>query len=120
MNSQNYTLETGSKAGKIAAALCKLCQVGAVGEPILRNGVTQEAFCLFLARLCSAHAAAGKTPEQIADVLILVSGGNASAARQALADCTLTFEGAKPQSVSSYWNKIGGGRVAPNLSALDL
>lgn len=117
---KTYQLETGSKGGKIAAALVKMCQVGAVGEPLVRNGMTQDAFCLFLAKLASLHLGAGRTPEQVADVFILVSGGNASAARQALGDCTLTFEDSKPTSVSAYWLKNGGGRAAPNTSILDL
>ena len=117
---KSYKLETGSKGGKIAAALVKMCQVGAVGEPLVRSGMTQDGFCLFLAKLAALHLAAGRSPEQIADVFILVSGGNASAARQALADCTLTFDGEKPTSVSAYWLKNGGGRAAPNTSILDL
>lgn len=119
MNNKTYKLETGSKGGKIAAALVKMCQVGAVGEPLLRSGVSQDAFCIFLARVAEARLKAGKTPEQVADAFILLSGGNASAARQALNDCTVEFEGEKPTSVGAYWLKAGGGKAAPNLSALD-
>lgn len=119
MNSKSYTLTVGNKGGKIAAALVKLCQVGAPGEPLLRSGLNQDSFCLFLARVAHKFAAAGKTPEQIADAFMLLSGGNASAARQALNDCTVEFEGEKPMGVGSYWLKAGGGRAAPNLSALD-
>lgn len=119
MQNESYTLEAGNKGGKIAAALVKLCQIGAVGEPLLRSGVSQDAFCLFLARVAHERFAKGKTAEQIADAFMLLSGGNASAARQALGGCTLTFEGGKPSSVEAYWLRSGSGRAAPNLSALD-
>lgn len=122
MNAQNkksYTLT--ATGGKIAAALAKSCAEGQIGEPLFRSGISQDAFCLFLARLSAKHHEAGKTPEQVADVFVLVSGGNASAASQALGKCSITWEGeAKQQSVADYWNKQGGARSAPNLSILDL
>ena len=117
---KTYKLTTGDKAGKIAAALVQMCQVGAVGEPLIRSGVSQGAFALFLAKLAILHAEAGRSAEQIAEVFELVSGGNASAARQALGDCTIEEEGSKPMSVTTFWNKNGGGRTAPNISILNL
>lgn len=120
MNSKSYTLVVGTKGGRIAAALCKLCQIGAPGETIVRAGITQDGFCLFLARVAKLYLDAGKSPEQLAEVFTLVSGGNASAARQAINDLTIEFEGSKATSVGSYWNSIGGNKSAPNLAALDL
>lgn len=119
-NSQkSYTLT--ATGGKIAAALAKLCAEGEMGESLFRSGISQDAFCLFLAKLAKKHLDAGKTPEQLADVLLLVSGGNASAASQALGKCSITWEGeTKQQSVADFWNKQGGARSAPNLSILDL
>lgn len=119
-NDANYELTAGSKGGKIAAALVKLCAQGSPGEPLLRSGISQDAFCLFLARIAAVRFEVGKTTEQIAEVFVLVSGGNASAARQALNDCTVVFAGEKPQSVGNYWAKMGGGKQPPNLAALDL
>ncbi len=108
-------------SGKISAALAKMCAMGAIGEPLVRSGVTQDAFCLFLARLAKRHIEAGKTDDEVAAVLLLVSGGNASAARQALGACSLIWEGdSKPQSVMAYWQRSGGSKAAPNLAALDL
>lgn len=109
-----------SDGGKIAAALAKRCAPGEIGETLIRNGLTQSSFVLFLAREALNQAAKGKTAEQLADIFSLLSGGNASAARQALADCTLQWEGdEKKQSVGAYWQKLGGGKQAPNLSLLD-
>lgn len=118
-NEKSYSLKASGNS-KIAAALAKLCANGEIGEPLVRSGVSQGAFALFLARLAAKHLAAGKTPEQVADVFTLVSGGNASAARQALAECALEFDGEKAQSVSAFWLKSGGIAAAPNLSILDL
>ena len=50
----------------------------------------------------------------------LISAVNASAAKQALADCTIVFEGEKPRSVSDFWGKTGGAKSLPNLSLLDI
>lgn len=135
-NDKSYKLES-TGGGKVSAALAKLCSQGELGEALLRSGVSQDAFCLFLARLAAQKLAAGKTPEQLADIFLLVSGGNASAARQALGRCELVFEAltkdgesilddkgeptweSKKQSVEAYWNKSSGGKAAPNLSLLD-
>lgn len=118
MNNKTYKLT--SDGGKIAAALVKMSQPGTVGETMIRNGMNQASFCLFLARIAAQFIAAKKTPEQLADVFALLSGGNASAAKQALNDCTLEFEGEKPQSVGAYWGRNSEGKAAPNLSMLDI
>ena len=121
---KNKTYEIKAGGGKISAALAKLCAQGQMGESLVRSGVSQDAFCLFLAKLATAHLSKGKTPEQLADVFLLVSGGNSSAARQSLGKCSLRWDSSdKDQSVEAYWillKEEGGDRAAPNLSALDL
>lgn len=118
MKNTPYTLE--SDGGKIAAALAKMSQVNGLGESLVRSGVNQSSFTLFIAKVSGKFIRAGKTDDQLADVLGLLSAGNASAARQALGGCTITFDGEKPQSVEAYWGKTGGAKSAPNLSVLDL
>ena len=120
MNNTPKAYSLKSDGGKIAAALVKMCQPGQVGETLVRNGLNQSSFGLFLAKLAKAHIDKGRTPEQLADVFALVSGGNASAAKQALNDCEITFEGEKPISVGAYWNRNGEAKGAPNLAMLDL
>ena len=133
---KSYKLKTDG--GKIGQALAQLCAEGEVGEALFRGGVNQASFCLFLAKLAYAHADAGRTTEQIADVFGLVSGGNTSAAQKALNDVAVhwevtdkngesvldakgnpTFE-EKPQSVGAYWLSQGGGKTVANLSLLKL
>lgn len=134
---KSYILKSSGKS-RISAALAQLCSEGEVGELLLRNGVSQEAFCLFLARLASLHFAAGKDAEHVAAVFSLVSGGNTSAAQKALADVSIHWEetdaegcsildkdGAptfakSAQSVSAYWTKDGGSKSVANLSLLKL
>lgn len=137
METQKSYLITSNGGGKISAALAKLCAEGELGESLFRSGISQDAFCLFLARLAADRLAKGKTPEQLADIFLLVSGANASAARQALGRCELQWEAldkdgnsildkdgdptwdVKKQSVEAYWLKASGGKAAPNLSLLD-
>jgi len=114
---KNYILKATN--GKIAQALCKRCAQGEIGESLLRSGLSQSAFVLFIAKEAMNQSAKGKTAEQLADILTLLSAGNASAAKQALADCTIELEGEKPQSVSAFWGKNGGPKTAINLSLLD-
>lgn len=107
-------------SSKIAAALAKRCAFGEAGQSLVENGISQSNFSLFLA--CEAArqlVEKGKSDKELADVFSLLSAGNASAARQALGDCTLEFEGEKPVSVAAYWLKHGGGKATPNLSSLD-
>lgn len=134
---KSYILKTDG--GKIAQALATLCAEGAIGEPLLRSGVNQASFCLFLAKLAVAHHDAGRTAEQIADVFSLVSGGNTSAAQKALNDVSIHWElttkegesildektgeptfSEKAQSVGAYWLSQGGGKAVANLSLLKL
>lgn len=135
MNNKSYQLIPSG--GKISAALAKLCAQGEIGESLFRNGVSQDAFCVFLANLAADRIEKGKTPAQLADIFLLVSGANASAARQALGRCSIKWEKVdaagesivdgkgnptweeKEQSVEAFWLKASGGKAAPNLSALD-
>lgn len=134
---KSYILKTNGKS-KISSALAQLCAEGEVGESLLRNGVSQSAFCLFLARLASLHFAAGRTAEQVAEVFSLVSGGNTSAAQKALNDVSIHWEettkdgesildkdgnptySAKAQSVGAYWSTLSGATQVANLSLLKL
>lgn len=137
MNTENRSYQLTTGGGKISAALAKLCAQGELGESLFRFGVSQDAFCLFLARLAADRLARGKTEAQLADILMLVSGANASAARQALGRCSIKWEAidkngesildekgiptweSKEQSVEAFWLKASGGKAAPNLSLLD-
>lgn len=118
MNAKNYTLEVNGR-GKIAPALAKKCAVGEAGENLIRSGITQENFCAFLVKIALELHAKGKSESDIAMAFSLLSGANASAAQKALAECTVKFEGEKPQSVSAYWLSIGGSKAAPNLALFD-
>lgn len=109
-----------TSSSKIAAALAKRCSHGEAGEFLVENGLNQANFCLFLSlEAVRQLMEKNKSDRELADVFQLLSAGNASAARQALADCQIEFEGEKPSSVSAYWLKQGGGKTAINLSALD-
>lgn len=139
MKSDNRSYILKTDGGKLSQALCQLCAEGEFGESLLRSGVNQASFCLFLAKIAVAHAAKGRSAEQIAEVFNLISGANASAAKQALNDLSIhweivnkdgesvlgpktgepTFE-EKAQSVGAYWAKSGGSKPALNLSILNL
>lgn len=133
---KSYTLSP-SGSSKIAASLCKLCADGAIGSSLIREGCSQTAFSLFIARLAHQQLVEkGKTAEDLAVMFDMTSAANASAAKQALQDCMLTTdeethiavlgknaknkEGAlNPFSVLSYWKSIGGIKAAPNLAIFD-
>ena len=114
---------------KIAAALCRFCQPGQIGESLIRNGCSQSAFALFIARLAHKLVDAGKTEEETAQAFELVSACNASAAKQALANCDLFAEelGSKNKAgelqavtLETYWKSLGEGRAsASNLSLFE-
>lgn len=130
-------------SSKIGAALAQLCAVGKSGEFLVVNGVTQSAVSLFGARLACKLAAQGKDEKAIAEVFDVASIANASALKQALADCELVFvtdeehqahggrflapakdakEGEPAKRVqllvSAYWETKGTARSAFSLSAL--
>lgn len=114
---KSYILKnTGS--GKIAANLAAICAMGKLGQPLVENGLNQANFSLFIANLAVDRINAGKSAEQLAQIFDMVSATNASAARQALAGCTIEIDGEKPTSVEIYWQKAGGAKAAPSTSAL--
>lgn len=140
---KSYTI-TPSGSGKIATSLCKRCGPGQIGEPLVLNGCSQAAFALFVAKLAHEQIVEKKrSVAQLAEVFDMISACNASAAKQALADCMIeadeetaaaifgkgkerekpTEEGKpgklKAFTVATYWKHIGGGKSAPNTSLLD-
>lgn len=116
---KTYTIRsTGS--GKIAAALAKYCAHSKPGQILIEAGCNQSAFSLFLAKVALAYSERGASEADLASAFELISAGNCSAARQALADCALKFEGAdKEVSVEEYWKK-NGKAAQPSLALLDL
>ena len=125
---KTYKIESAGSS-KIGAALAKLCAEGQIGETLVRNGCSQGAFALFVARLAHMQLVdKGKTAEQLAEIFELVSAANASAAKQALGNCNLYSEDIcktdkegklQPMLVETYWKSQGGGKSAPNLALLD-
>lgn len=126
--------------GKIATSLAKFCAEGEIGESLLREGINQASFNLFLAKLAESRLCRAVNPmpvAKLADLFSLVSGANSSAAQKALATCSIRWElvdedGASildkdgnptweknEQSVEAYWAKAGGGKAISNLSLLD-
>lgn len=137
-----YELKT-TGSSKLAAALVQLCAQGKLGETLITKGVTQSAVSLFGANLALALAAQKKSAVEIAEVFDLASIANASALKQALAECEIVLESdddhkanggkwlalpadAKPDDkpkrvqllVDAFWSARGSGRASPNLSAL--
>lgn len=115
---KNYILESAGR-GKIAPALVKKCAQGEAGENLIRSGITQESFCRFLVKIALEMVSKGKDESTITSAFSMLSGANASAAQKALAECSITFEGEKKQSVAAYWLSIGGSKAAPDLSVFD-
>lgn len=116
---KSYTLRpTGS--GKIAAALSKYCAPGKPGAHLIAEGCNQSAFSRFLALVAIGYIAKGATEQDLTSAFELISAGNCSAARQALSDCALKFEGEEKEiGVGAYWAKHGKV-AAPSLALLDL
>ena len=82
-------LESRSKQ---AAALAAFLSEGKAGDCIVRHGLTNETWALFLARLCARAGAAGHDERAVAALLVGVSAGNLSAASKLLN--TITIEDA--------------------------
>ena len=125
---KSYRLEaTGNST--IAASLAKLCQQGEIGEPLIIRGFSQSNFTQFIAALCAAQLAKGKTAAQLAAVLEMVSACNASAARQAMENGISVFgtehnkkdkEGKETEvTLETLWERLGTKKAAPNLALLD-
>jgi len=144
MNYSNRSYQiVPSGSGKIAAALAQKCAQGEIGESLVRNGITQASFCLFLCRFAQAlftktDKREAKTPEQAANSFLLVSGGNASAAQKALGQCELhweiidengesvldkdgnpQFDSKKPMLVETLWAQGAGKGSSITLADLD-
>ena len=83
---------TGESRSKQAAALAAFLSVGKAGECIVRHGLTNETWALFLARLCARAGAAGHDEKAIAALLVGVSAGNLSAASKLLNAITIEDE----------------------------
>ena len=86
----NYTLSVdGESRSKQAAALAAFLSEGKAGDCIVRHGLSNETWALFLARLCSRAANAGHDERAISALLVGVSAGNLSAASKLLNAITI-------------------------------
>ena len=87
----NYTLRIdGESRSKQAASLAAFLSEGKAGECIVRHGLSNETWALFLARLCLRAERAGHDEQEIASLLVSVSAGNLSAASKLLNAVTIT------------------------------
>ncbi len=91
VNTKNsYTLSIdGESRSKQAASLAAFLSMGKAGDCIVRHGLTNETWALFLARLCSRAERAGHDENEIAALLVSVSAGNLSAASKLLNAITI-------------------------------
>ena len=80
----------GESRSKQAASLAAFLSEGKAGDCIVRHGLTNETWALFLARLCSRAERAGHDEQAIAALLVSVSAGNLSAASKLLNAVTMT------------------------------
>jgi len=86
----HYSLSVdGESRSKQAAALAAFLSEGKAGDCIVRHGLSNETWALFLARLCSRAASAGHDERAIAALLVGVSAGNLSAASKLLNSITI-------------------------------
>jgi hypothetical protein len=70
--------------------------------------------------VAESHVSKGRDWSTLGAVYEQISGGNASAAKQAVAELTITTDGDKPRSVRAYWGKVGGASPAIDLKVVDL
>lgn len=81
----NYKLElSGESRSKQAGRLAAFLSEGKAGECIVRNGLTNDTWSLFLTRIVARCVKAEMKEEEIARLLTEVGAGNLSAARQAM------------------------------------
>lgn len=86
----NYTLSVdGESRSKQAAALAAFLSEGKAGDCIVRHGLSNETWALFLARLCARAGSAGHDERAISALLVGVSAGNLSAASKLLNAITI-------------------------------
>lgn len=105
------------KAGKIGKALASQLTEGKAGAVLITAGFSQDSFTLFLADLAHRAVNAGKTVEETASLFRMIAAGNASQAKQALADVEITVDDGKPQSLGAFWSKSERGPIV-DLSSL--
>lgn len=111
-----YTIEyTGSS--KVAASLATQLSQGKAGEILITAGFSQETFCAFLANLAVRAISAKYKESDLAGLFVQMAAGNASQARQALAEVTLKLDGSEPQSLGKYFAK-SDGKAKIDVSAL--
>ena len=88
--SGHYALSVDCECrSKQAASLAAFLSEGKAGECIVRHGLTNETWALFLTRLCLRAAKAGHDEEEISALLVSVSAGNLSAAGKLLNAITI-------------------------------
>ena len=87
-NGYTLTVDCESRS-KQAAALAAFLSEGKAGECIVRHGLTNETWALFLTRLCARAQAAGHDERAIASLLVGISAGNLSAASKLLNSITI-------------------------------
>lgn len=88
---------------KVATALVSQLAQDKAGHVLIESGFSQDNFVLFLTRLTMRAIAAGYDEVKLSTLLRQMAAGNASQARQALADVTIEVEGSKPCSLGKFW-----------------
>lgn len=112
---KSYTIKNNSKS-KVAANLAVMLEAGKAGEILIRDGFSQDSFCAFLADFALRAAKAGHDRAKLTTAFQMLAAGNASQARQALADVVIVIDG-KEQSLGAYWQK-NSSATPPDLSLL--
>lgn len=105
---------------KISASLVTQFAPTKAGNFLVENGFDQGNFETFLADFACRAIAAGHDQAKLARAFHQMSAGNASAARQAIADIQIEVEGEKPQSMGAFWGKDPKGGKPLDMSALDV
>ncbi len=92
--SGHYSLSVDLESrSKQAASLAAFLSMGKAGECVVRHGLSNETWALFLTRLCLRGSEAGHDEGEIASLLVGISAGNLSAASKLLN--TITIEDAE-------------------------
>jgi len=86
----HYTLSVDLESrSKQAASLAAFLSEGKAGECVIRHGLSNETWALFLTRLCLRAERAGHDEQEIAALLVSISAGNLSAAGKILNSITI-------------------------------
>lgn len=115
---KTYSIKNNGKS-KVAASLATQLEPGRAGEILIRNGFSQDSFCAFLADFATRAVAAGHSKPQLATAFSMLAAGNASQARQACSDISISVDGGKEMSLSSFWGKTETG-AKPDLTLLGI